>query len=85
MSFLWHPLQGNGLLSIRTRLKQRCGAAASAPIIKGPPASYDFRADIMPETREIIQSNWPQLQDLVDEGGWTVLLQQSTHTGFVQY
>lgn len=42
--------------------------AAAAPLVAPLPHDYDWRGDIMPETREIIAAQYPQLQDLVDSG-----------------
>lgn len=33
-----------------------------------PPAEYDYKADILPETLEVVQQQYPQLMQLVEEG-----------------
>jgi hypothetical protein len=41
-----------------------------APLLEvlGPPPGYAFRADVMPETRRIVQQTAPELLDLVERG-----------------
>lgn len=34
----------------------------------GPPASYDFRAEVAENTKTVVGCMYPQLQDLVDDG-----------------
>jgi pheromone shutdown protein TraB len=34
----------------------------------GPPDDYDFRADVMPETRRVVAEQYPDLLDVVDRG-----------------
>lgn len=46
-------------------------AAAPPPAIPSPPPDYDFRAAVMPGTRQVVGAAYPQLQDLVDEGART--------------
>ena len=53
----------------RSPLRRAAAVAARAlPLLVAPPPGYDWRADILPETRDIISRDYPQLQDLVDEG-----------------
>lgn len=35
----------------------------------GPPPGYDYREGLVAETRELITRRYPQLLDLVDDGG----------------
>jgi hypothetical protein len=37
--------------------------------LRPPPAGYDYKAEIMPETLEIVQQQYPQLMGLVEAGG----------------
>ncbi|KAI8463792.1 MAG: TraB family-domain-containing protein [Monoraphidium minutum] len=53
---------------VRARTAAHAAAAPAPLLLSGPPAGYDFRADIMPDTRDIIGRSHPELQDLVDEG-----------------
>lgn len=36
--------------------------------LSGPPLGYNFRAEIQPETKDVIGKLYPQLMDLVEEG-----------------
>lgn len=36
--------------------------------VEGPPADYDFRADIMPETLEVVRTLHPELLPIVERG-----------------
>lgn len=64
------PLQPSRLpqrVPRRTRWAQSA-ARGAAPLVTPPPRDYDWRADIMPDTRAIIARDHPALVDLVDEG-----------------
>lgn len=34
-----------------------------------PPAGYDYKAEILPETLEVVQQQYPQLMGMVEAGG----------------
>ena len=42
--------------------------ATEPPPQAGPPADFDLRSSLVPQTRAIISERWPELLDLVDDG-----------------
>lgn len=66
--------------SLQRREACRCRGSTTAqqPLaVPSPPADYDYKAEILPETVSVVKDLYPDLIGLVDQGRVTILPRQA--------